>query len=43
MTLDEKKAKAKGVTMARILSDADFKKIDAAQLKKQVQAFRKGM
>jgi len=42
LTLDEKKAKAKEVTMARILSDADFKKIDAAQLKKQVQAFRKG-
>merc|ERR1711974_462136 len=42
MTLEDKKAKAKEVTMSRISSDADFRKIDAAQLKKQVQAFKKG-
>jgi len=42
MTLSDKKAKAKEVTMSRILSDADYRKIDAAQLKKQVQAFKKG-
>ena len=30
------------VTGSRILSDAEFKKIENAQLKKQVQAFRRG-
>jgi protein SDA1 len=41
-SLDEKKKHAAEVTTSRILTDADFKRIDAAQLKKQVQAFRKG-
>ena len=36
LSLEEKDAKAKEVTLGRILTDADFKKIDAAQLRKQV-------
>ena len=42
MTLEEKRKKAGEVATARILSDADFKKIDAAQLKKQLHGLRKG-
>lgn len=42
LTVEEKEEKAKLVTGSRILSDAEFKKIENAQLKKQVQAFRKG-
>merc|ERR1712150_223927 len=42
LTAEEKDQKAKLVTARRILSDADFKKIEATQLRKQVQAFRKG-
>ena len=42
LTAVEKEEKAKLVTASRILSDAEFKKIEATQLKKQVQAFRKG-
>ena len=42
LTAEEKEEKAKLVTASRILSDAEFKKIEATQLKKQVQAFRKG-
>merc|ERR1712223_486814 len=34
-------AKAMEVTSSRILTDADFKRIEAAQLKKQVQGFGK--
>ena len=42
LTLEEKKQKAAEVTSSRLLTDADFKRIDAAQMKKQVQGFRKG-
>lgn len=42
LTAEEKEEKAKLVTSSRILSDAEFKKIETAQLKKQVQAYRKG-
>lgn len=41
LTAEEKEEKAKLVTASRILSDAEFKKIESAQLKKQVQAIRK--
>ncbi len=42
LTLEEKKSKATLATSSRIFTDADFKRIDAAQLKKQVQpALRK--
>jgi len=40
-SLEERKAKAIEVTSSRILTDADFKQIEAAQLKKQVQGFSK--
>jgi len=40
-SLEERKAKAMEVTSSRILTDADFKRIEAAQLKKQVQGFSK--
>jgi hypothetical protein len=40
LTLEEKAKKAAEVTSSRLLTDADFKKIDAAQLKKQIQGFR---
>ena len=36
LTLEEKKEKARAMTLSKILTDEDFKKIDAAQLKKQV-------
>merc|ERR1712224_279172 len=42
LTVEEKEEKAKLVTASRILSDAEFKKIESAQLKKQVQAIKKG-
>jgi len=42
LSLEEKAKKAAEVTSSRLLTDADFKRIDAAQLKKQVQGFRKG-
>merc|ERR1711874_237454 len=42
LTVEEKAAKASEVTLGRILTDEDFKRIDAAQLKKQVQGVRKG-
>lgn len=42
LTLEEKAKKAAEVTASRLLTDADFKRIDAAQLKKQVQGYRKG-
>ena len=41
LTVEEKEEKAKLVTASRILSDAEFKKIESAQIKKQVQAIRK--
>eukprot|EP00088_Acartia_fossae_P013665 TRINITY_DN1721_c0_g1_i4.p1 TRINITY_DN1721_c0_g1~~TRINITY_DN1721_c0_g1_i4.p1 ORF type:complete len:736 (-),score=222.23 TRINITY_DN1721_c0_g1_i4:131-2293(-) len=41
VTLEEKAAKAQEVTVGRILTDEDFKRIDAAQLKKQVTGVRK--
>lgn len=42
MSLEEKKTKAREMTLGRILTDEDFKKIDAAQLKKQVVGVRMG-
>ena len=42
LTLEEKKEKARATTLSRVLTDEDFKKIDAAQLKKQVVGVRKG-
>jgi protein SDA1 len=42
LSLDEKKAKAREMTVGKILTDEDFKKIDAAQLKKQVVGVRMG-
>merc|ERR1712130_1013781 len=42
LTLEEKKEKARAMTLSRVLTDEDFKKIDAAQLKKQVVGVRKG-
>ena len=41
-SLEMRKEKAKDITSSRILSDADFKRIEAAQIRKQVQSFRKG-
>ena len=41
LTVEEKEEKAKLVTASRILTDAEFKKIESAQIKKQVQAIRK--
>jgi protein SDA1 len=41
-SLEERKAKAAEVTTSRFLTDADFKRIEAAQLRKQVQGFSKG-
>merc|ERR1712200_100875 len=41
LTLEEKAAKAAEVTSARILTDEDFKKIKAAQLKKHVTSISK--
>ena len=40
-SLEERKAKAIEVTSSRILTDADFKRIEAAQIRKQVQGFSK--
>ena len=42
MTLEEKREKARAVTLGRILTDEDFRRIDAAQLRKQVTGVRKG-
>ena len=36
LSVEEKKNKAKEVTLGRILNNEDFKRIDAAQLMKQV-------
>ena len=36
MTMEEKKVKAREMTLGKILTDEDFRRIDAAQLKKQV-------
>ena len=41
LTQADKEEKAQKVTASRILTDAEFKKIESAQLKKQVQAYRK--
>merc|ERR1719300_1944978 len=41
ISLDEKAKKAKEATIGKILTDEDFRKIDAAQLKKQVVGFKK--
>ena len=40
-SLEERQAKATEITSTRILTDEDFKKIEAAQLRKQVQGFSK--
>jgi len=42
LSLEEKAKKAREATVGRILTDEDFLKIDAAQLKKQVVGYRKG-
>ena len=42
LTLEEKKEKARAMTLSKILTDEDFKKIDAAQLKKQVTGLVQG-
>ena len=41
-SLEERKSKAMDVASNRILTDADFKRIEAAQLRKKVQGFSKG-
>ena len=41
LTQADKEEKAQMVTASRILTDAEFKRIESAQLKKQVQAYRK--
>ena len=43
MTLEEKTIKAREATLGRILTDEDFRKIAAAQLRKQVEGVRKGV
>lgn len=40
--LEERKRKAAEVTVTRLLTDEDFKRIDAAQIRKQMEAPRKG-
>jgi len=42
LSLEDKATKAREATIGKILTDEDFRKIDAAQLKKQVEGFRKG-
>ena len=42
MSLEEKAAKAREATLGRILTDEDFRKIAAAQLRKQVEGVRGG-
>eukprot|EP00092_Neocalanus_flemingeri_P019099 GFUD01020689.1.p1 GENE.GFUD01020689.1~~GFUD01020689.1.p1 ORF type:complete len:677 (-),score=233.24 GFUD01020689.1:31-2061(-) len=42
LSLEDKAKKAREATLGKILTDEDFAKIDAAQLKKQVVGFRKG-
>jgi len=42
LSLEDKATKAREATIGKILTDDDFRKIDAAQLKKQVEGFRKG-
>jgi len=42
LSLEDKAKKAREATVGKILSDEDFAKIDAAQLKKQVVGYRKG-
>ena len=42
LSLEEKTAKAREATLGRILSDEDFRKIAAAQLRKQVEGVRRG-
>merc|ERR1719266_632897 len=41
LSLEEKAAKAREATLGRILTDEDFRKIAAAQLRKQVEGVRK--
>merc|ERR1712048_1434753 len=41
LTLEEKEQKARDATLGRILTDEDFRKIAAAQLRKQVEGVRK--
>ena len=42
LTLEEKKAKAEEIVLDRILTDEDFKRIDAAQMRKQVEGASRG-
>ena len=41
-SFEEKQKKAREATIGKILTDEDFRKIDAAQLKKQVVGVKKG-
>jgi len=42
LTIEEKVKKAREATLGKILTDEDFRRIDAAQLRKQVEGVRKG-
>ena len=42
LSQEEKRSRAREITTSRMLTDSDFKKIDAVQLKKTVSALRKG-
>jgi len=42
LSLEEKKTKAREMTLTKVLTDEDFRKIDAAQLRKQVVGVRMG-
>ncbi len=42
LTLEEKRKLAAEAATSKFFTDADFKRIDSAQLRKQVQSFRKG-
>jgi len=42
LSLEDKKIKAREITVGKILTDEDFRKIDAAQLRKQVVGVRMG-
>merc|ERR1719283_440152 len=42
LSLEDKAKKAREATIGKILTDEDFRKIDAAQLKKQVVGVKKG-
>lgn len=41
LSVEEKKAKAEEIMLDRILTDEDFKRIEAAQMRKQMQGSSK--